>query len=51
MAGCLPDIEAAVWLKIVHWHHNPSLSPLETILKSYDDMPHVPRPAWVHSAR
>jgi hypothetical protein len=44
--GTGQNIEAAMWLKIVHWHHDPSLSPLQTILRAYDDMPHVPRPAW-----
>jgi hypothetical protein len=40
-------IEAATWLKIVYWHHDPSLSPLQTILKAYDDMPKVQRPQFV----
>ena len=37
----------ATWLKIVHWHYDPTLSPLQTILKAYDDMPDVARPAFV----
>lgn len=45
--GAGQNIEAAMWLKIVHWHHDPSLSPLQTILKAYDDMPHVERPSWL----
>jgi hypothetical protein len=40
-------IRAATWLKIVHWHRNPSLTPLQTILLAYEDMPHVPRPDFV----
>jgi hypothetical protein len=40
-------IEAATWLKIVYWHRDPSLTPLQTILKAYDDMPKVQRPEFV----
>jgi hypothetical protein len=40
-------LNAAMWLKIVYWHADPSLSPLETLLKAYDDMKHVPRPDFV----
>ncbi len=40
-------IDAATWLKIVHWHHDPALTPLQTVLKAYDDMPQVPRPSMV----
>lgn len=39
-------LRAATWLKIVYWHHDPSLTPLQTILKAYDDMPNVARPAF-----
>lgn len=38
---------AATWLKIVYWHHDPTLTPLETVLKAYDDMPNVPLPYFM----
>ncbi len=41
---------AATWLKIVYWHHDPSLTPLQTILKAYENMPDVPRPDFVSAA-
>lgn len=34
----------AMWLKNVYWHRNRTLSPLETILKAYENMPDVVRP-------
>lgn len=37
-------IRAATWLKIVYWHHDPSISALQTILRAYDDMPNVQKP-------
>lgn len=37
----------AMWLKMVYWHRDPALTPLEVILKAYDDMPEVERPVWV----
>jgi hypothetical protein len=40
-------IRAATWLKIVYWHHDDTLTPLQTILKAYDNMPSVPRPEFV----
>ncbi|MCQ2995023.1 hypothetical protein QCD79_25570 [Pseudomonas quasicaspiana] len=40
-------IRAATWLKIVHWHYDQTLTPLQTILKAYDDMPKVPRPDFL----
>lgn len=40
-------LRAATWLKIVYWRHDPTLSPLRTVLKAYDDMPQVPRPEFV----
>jgi hypothetical protein len=39
--------QSATWLKIVHWHSDKSLSPLQTILKAYDDMPSVKRPVFL----
>ena len=38
---------AATWLKIVYWHHDPTMTPLKVILKAYDDMPDVPRPYFL----
>jgi hypothetical protein len=38
---------AAMWLKIVHGHHDPGLTPLQVILKAYEDMPQVARPDFV----
>lgn len=40
-------IRAATWLKIVYWHNDKTLTPLQTILKAYDNMPEVPRPDFV----
>lgn len=40
-------LRAAMWLKIVYWHHEPTLTPLQTVLKAYEDMPMVPRPELV----
>lgn len=40
-------IRAATWLKIVHWHYDQTLTPLQTILKAYDDMPKVSRPDFL----
>ena len=41
------SMRAATWLKLVYWHADPSLTPLETVLKAYDSMPQVARPAFV----
>lgn len=38
---------AATWLKIVHEFASPGLSPAQVMLKAYDDMPTVPRPAFL----
>ncbi|WGS45462.1 hypothetical protein LFL97_22265 [Burkholderia sp. JSH-S8] len=40
-------IRGATWLKIVYWKGDGSLTPLQTILKAYDDMPNVKRPDFV----
>ena len=40
-------IRAATWLKIVYWHADQSLTPEQTMLKGYDDMPTVPRPDFL----
>jgi hypothetical protein len=40
-------IRAATWLKIVYWHHDETLTPLQTVLKAYENMPKVPRPDFV----
>lgn len=47
------SLRAAMWLKIVYWDHDvragrpPSRSPLQVVLKAYDNMPEVPKPAFV----
>ncbi|NHQ85210.1 hypothetical protein HA050_03675 [Iodobacter sp. HSC-16F04] len=41
------SIRAAIWLKIVYWHRETTLTPLEVILKAYENMPNVPRPDFV----
>jgi hypothetical protein len=38
---------AAVWLKIVYGLEAPQLTPAEVLLKAYDDMPTIPRPAFL----
>lgn len=40
-------IRGATWLKIVYWNGDGSLTPLQTILKAYDNMPNVKRPDFV----
>ncbi|WP_211472759.1 hypothetical protein [Collimonas humicola] len=40
-------VRAATWLKIVYWHYDETLTPLQVILKAYDNMPNVPRPDFV----
>ena len=37
--------QSALWLNIVHWEVARSASPLEAILKAYDDMPTLVKPA------
>ncbi len=39
-------IRAATWLAAIYKFHQPGLSPLETLLRAYDDMPKVVRPAF-----
>ncbi len=34
-------IRGATWLKIVHCGHDSSMTPLDTLLRAYDDMPNV----------
>lgn len=47
------SVTAAMWLKIILWDSDiragrkPSLTPLETILKAYEYMPHVETPEFV----
>lgn len=49
------SIRAATWLKIVYWDRDlragraPVLTPLQALLKAYDDMPNVPRPDFLAS--
>lgn len=40
-------IRGATWLKIVYWNRGEELTPLQTILKAYDNMPNVPCPDFV----
>jgi hypothetical protein len=40
-------IRAVMWLKIVYSLQNTKLTPMEIILKAYDDMPKVHRPDFV----
>ncbi|MGP8473845.1 hypothetical protein [Burkholderia sp. PR2] len=40
-------IRGATWLKIVYWNRGEELTPLQTILKAYDNMPNVPLPDFV----
>lgn len=48
------SLEGATWLKIVYWDSDlragrtPALTPLQTILKAYENMPGVPVPDFVH---
>lgn len=35
---------AAMWLKIVYWHNDKNLTPEQTLLKCYDNMPNVQKP-------
>ncbi|OFA03432.1 hypothetical protein [Duganella phyllosphaerae] len=39
---------AAMWLSLLYGVFQPELSPREVILKAYDDMPKVERPAFVN---
>jgi hypothetical protein len=39
--------QAATWLKIVYWHRDESLTPLQTVLRAYENMPKMPRPDFV----
>ena len=40
-------MRAAMWLKIVYWHHDKELTPLQTILKAYENMPDVKKPYFL----
>lgn len=41
------SIRAAIWLKVVYWHRDSKLTPLEVILKAYENMPNVLHPDFV----
>lgn len=41
------SVNAAMWLKIIYWHRDPTLTPLQTLLKAYENMPHVPVPDFI----
>ncbi|MHC2460660.1 hypothetical protein ACVMIX_007364 [Rhizobium leguminosarum] len=43
LAGWGQYLRAVTWLKIVYWHHDGKLTPLEVILKAYVNMPNVAR--------
>jgi hypothetical protein len=49
------SLRAAMWLKIVYWDRDvragrpPALSPLQVVLKAYDNMPEVVKPAFVET--
>lgn len=43
-------LRTAMWLKIVHWLPDGGLSPEQVLLKAYDDMPTIPRPAFVDAS-
>jgi hypothetical protein len=49
-------IRAATWLKIVYWDPDvragrlPTLTPLQTILKAYENMPQVAQPEFIQQA-
>jgi hypothetical protein len=40
-------VRAATWLKVVYWHDNPALTPLQVVLRAYDNMPDLPRPYFL----
>lgn len=43
-------IRAATWLKVVYWERDRSISPLQTILSAYENMPKVGRPAFARAS-
>ncbi|ATB70875.1 hypothetical protein SJPD1_2787 [Sulfurospirillum diekertiae] len=47
--GVGQNIRAAMWLKNVYWHDNRTLTPLETILKAYENMPDIPKPDFIEN--
>jgi hypothetical protein len=38
---------AAMWLKIIYWQNDKKLTPHQTILKAYENMPDVPTPGFI----
>ncbi len=42
--GAGQDKRAAIWLAAVYRFQGPTLTPYETVLRAYDDMPNVTRP-------
>jgi len=38
---------AAMWLKIVYGYHKKDLTPEQTLLKCYENMPNVPKPDFI----
>ena len=45
--GAGQDVRGAMWLKLVYALHDPALTPLQTILRAYDNMPDVPWPDFL----
>ncbi|MGK5045905.1 hypothetical protein ACQ4WP_08400 [Janthinobacterium sp. GB4P2] len=44
-------LRAATWLKIVYWHRDESMSPLQVLLAAYENLQQVTRPDFVPMAR
>jgi len=42
------SLRCAMWLKIVYWDRNPSISPLQTVLKAYENMPGESFPVFLN---
>ena len=38
---------ATMWLKIVYWHHGEDLTPEQTLLKIYENMPNIETPEFI----
>lgn len=55
--GAGQAIRAATWLKIVYWDkdvregRDPTLTPLQTLLKAYENMPNVAAPDFLQAAK
>jgi tetratricopeptide (TPR) repeat protein len=40
------SMRAATWLMAIHWYPSCTLTPVQTLLKAYDDMPLVQQPSF-----